>query len=183
MTSSCAYQDWFMDHVKTSIINKSFSPLYFTVGLVEESSELIQSLKQSNTDNIVSEVGDVLWYLYGLCQSLPDKIVPETENVDDEEADDDHGGVDDEGDDGVVLVPAEQLLGVCGALCGSIKKWSRGDKSWEMFQSRVQQQVSDVVRVVMNLSPVTLEEAMRQNIVKIRDRRQRGVVRGDGDNR
>merc|ERR1719259_716923 len=58
------YYPWFMDHVKTSLLKKSFSSLYFTVGLVEEVGELADELKkkddlQSNEDNVVSEVGEL----------------------------------------------------------------------------------------------------------------------------
>ena len=56
------YQPWFMDHVKTSLIKKSFSSLYFTVGLVEEAAELSEEMKKNdNMENVVSEVGDVCW--------------------------------------------------------------------------------------------------------------------------
>ena len=158
------YYPWFMDHVKTSLLKKSFSSLYFTVGLVEEVGELADELKKkdglNNKDNIVSEVGDICWYVYGLCQSL-EEIVPEvkTDNKDND------------------------LLSVCGKLCGSIKKWSRGDKDWDVFQTRVQTHVSCILATVARHSPVSLEEAMRKNIEKIQSRRERGVVRGDGNNR
>ena len=51
-----------MEHVKTSLIKKSFSSLYFTVGLVEEAAELSEEMnKNDNLENVVSEVGDVCW--------------------------------------------------------------------------------------------------------------------------
>ena len=165
-TCKVPYYPWFMDHVKTSLLKKSFSSLYFTVGLVEEVGELADELKKnddlnSNLENIVSEVGDVCWYVYGLCQSL-EGIVPEVKTDEQDE---------------------DELLSVCGKLCGSIKKWSRGDKDWDVFQTRVQNNVSHVLATVARHSPVSLEEAMRKNIEKIQSRRERGVVRGDGNNR
>ena len=157
-----SYFPWFMDHVKTSLIKKSFSPLYFTVGLVEEVAELSEALNSPsrNEENIRSEVGDVCWYAYGLCQSLED-VTP----------------VPSDGDDDT------DLLGAVGRLCGSIKKWSRGDQDWAVFRPRVQGHVSQLLAVVTRVSPVTLDTAMRSNIQKIRSRRERGVVRGDGSNR
>ena len=157
-----SYFPWFMDHVKTSLIKKSFSPLYFIVGLVEEVAELSEALNSlsRSEENITSEVGDVCWYAYGLCQALED-VTPVPS--------------DDDGD--------TDLLGAVGRLCGSIKKWSRGDKDWEVFQTRVHTNVSHVLATVARHSPVSLEEAMRKNIEKIQSRRERGVVRGDGNNR
>ena len=155
-----SYFPWFMDHVKTSLIKKSFSPLYFTVGLVEEVAELSEALtsRPRSEENIMSEVGDVCWYAYGLCQSLEDVTpVPDDDDTD--------------------------LLGAVGRLCGSIKKWSRGDQDWAVFRPRVQAHVSQLLGVVTRVSPLTLETAMRSNMEKIRSRRERGVVRGDGSNR
>ena len=161
-TTPC-YFPWFMDHVKTSLIKKSFSPLYFTVGLVEEVAELSEALASlpRSEENIMSEVGDVCWYAYGLCQALED-VTPVP-------SDDDDGDTD--------------LLVAVGRLCGSIKKWSRGDQEWTVFRPRVQGHVSHLLGVVRRVSPVSLEIAMRSNIEKIRSRRERGVVRGDGNNR
>ena len=155
------YFPWFMEHVKTSLIKKSFSPLYFTVGLVEEVAELSEALNSlsRSEENIRSEVGDVCWYAYGLCQSLED-VTPVPSDDDDTD-----------------------LLGAVGQLCGSIKKWSRGDQEWTVFRPRVQSHVSQLLGVVTRVSPVTLETAMRSNIEKIKSRRERGVVRGDGSNR
>ena len=52
-----------MDHVKTSLLKKSFSSLYFTVGLVQEVGELADELKKKNDlnckDNLVSKVGEL----------------------------------------------------------------------------------------------------------------------------
>ena len=157
------YFPWFMDHVETSLIKKSFSPLYFTVGLVEEVAELSEALNNipKSEENITSEVGDVCWYAYGLCQAL--------ENVTPVPIDDEGGNTD--------------LLGAVGRLCGSIKKWSRGDQDWAVFRPRVQGHVSQLLGVVTRVSPVSVEAAMRSNIEKIRSRRERGVVRGDGSNR
>ena len=115
----------------------------------------------------MSEVGDVCWYLYGLCGALED-VTPETVAEDGHEDPEEEGG---------------GLLAAVGPLCGAVKKWSRGDSDWAVFGPRVRTHVSRVLRRVARASPVPLAAAMRANIAKIESRRQRGVVRGDGGNR
>ena len=61
--SNTEVQDWFMLHVKSSLLKKSFSSLYFTVGLVEEAAELSEELKKS-------------WVLPASC-SLPSEAMSE----------------------------------------------------------------------------------------------------------
>jgi len=163
----------FLDHVRSSSLKK-FSPLYFTVGLVEEVAELVEESDRFNKgqvdDNsqVVSEVGDVCWYLYALCNSLEDiSPVPNTSST----SQDDYQETESPG----------ALLSVCGKLCGSIKKWSRGDQSWDIFKPRIQKGVSDLLQLVVMVSPVSLEVAMEKNIEKIKGRRERGVVKGDGN--
>eukprot|EP00092_Neocalanus_flemingeri_P000143 GFUD01000150.1.p1 GENE.GFUD01000150.1~~GFUD01000150.1.p1 ORF type:complete len:175 (+),score=64.29 GFUD01000150.1:57-581(+) len=172
MPSACVLPSpTFLDHVKTSSLQK-FSPLYFTVGLVEEVAELTEELdrfskgQENDNDLVVSEVGDVCWYLYALCNSLDDispvlssscpPDIPQTDI-------------------------SVTLLSACGKLCGSIKKWSRGDQSWDLFKPRIQRGVSDLLKLVEMISPVPLEVAMEKNIEKIKGRRARGVVKGDGN--
>jgi len=162
----------FLEHVKSSCLQK-FSPLYFTVGLVEEVAELVEEIdhyekmKNGDQSEIVCEVGDVCWYLYALCDSLSDitPIPTPSEDCSALEAD------------------SRSVLSACGKLCGSVKKWSRGDQSWDIFQPRIQKGVSDLLQLVVLMSPVPLEEAMKKNIEKIRERRARGVVKGDGNHR
>ena len=77
-------------------------------------------------------------YLYGLCQSL-ENVKPEHILKNDINCDDTKDDID------------EDLLSVVGSLCGSIKKWSRGDQEWEQFQPRIQLNVSRVLAVINKL--------------------------------
>lgn len=163
----------FLDHVRSSCLKK-FSPLYFTVGLVEEVAELVEEMYRfskghvDDNSQVVSEVGDVCWYLYALCNSLEDiSPVPNTSSS----RPDYYQGTEFPG----------PLLSACGKLCGSIKKWSRGDQSWDIFKPRIQKGVSDLLQLVVMVSSVSLEVAMEKNIEKIKGRRERGVVKGDGN--
>ena len=44
-TDDVPHYPWFSQHVQTSLIKRSFTPLYFTVGLVEEMAELETELR------------------------------------------------------------------------------------------------------------------------------------------
>ena len=77
-------------------------------------------------------------YLYGLCQSL-ENVKPEHILKNDINGGDTKDDID------------EDLLSVVGSLCGSIKKWSRGDQDWEKFQPRIQLNVSRVLAVINKL--------------------------------
>ena len=60
----------FAEHVKETCV-RPFPPLYFAVGIVEEVAELAHELNHEGTElALVSELGDVLWYIFALCQSL-----------------------------------------------------------------------------------------------------------------
>ena len=119
----------FQEHVRASCL-RPFPPLYFTVGVVEEVAELAQELEQGG-QGVVGELGDVLWYVYALCNSL-EAVTPclpsplELTN------------------NPPAWPPSSLQLGSVGLLAGSIKKWSRGDKGWDQFQPRVQKQVTVV---------------------------------------
>ena len=45
-TDHVPHYPWFSQHVQTSLIKRSFTPLYFTVGLVEEMAELEAELRK-----------------------------------------------------------------------------------------------------------------------------------------
>ena len=60
-TDHVPHYPWFSQHVQTSLIKRSFTPLYFTVGLVEEIAELKAELRrwrrhQNNRDEAGSGV-------------------------------------------------------------------------------------------------------------------------------
>lgn len=169
---SAVASEAFMQHVRDSCL-RPFTTLYYTVGLVEEAAELAEQLRAQPAADpalVLSEVGDCLWYLWAVCNSLADV----------------HPVLSDEAKVGGLVEAAgleALLLARCGALCSAVKKWSRGDQSWEVFQPRLQAGVTALLDLLAVLSPAPLELAMRGNIEKIRSRRERGVVRGDGNTR
>ena len=162
----------FAEHVRETCV-RPFPPLYFAVGVVEEVAELAHELdKEGREMELVSELGDVLWYVFALCHSLQDvsPVLPSEQEQQSRSVNNPD-----------IKIDSAILLGAVGELCGSLKKWSRGDKSWSEFKERVQRQISQLLLIVSQLGQV--EEAMEGNIVKIKARKEKGTLRGDGSNR
>jgi len=159
----------------------------------------------------ISEAGDIMWYIYALSFSLPGGLFTETlldENVEKVQ----HSS------QRVISIPGSKTddnfiqnifkdlkstngqklndlkNGLCssmGKLCGSVKKFSRGDKDWDVFYERIQRDVNNMLLILANnlfcLSilfhddNLTLENAMRCNIQKISQRLSKGTIKGDGE--
>jgi len=159
----------------------------------------------------ISEAGDIMWYIYALSFSLPGGLFTETlvdENVEKVQ----HSS------QRVICIPGSKTddnfiqnifkdlkstngqklndlkNGLCssmGKLCGSVKKFSRGDKDWDVFYERIQRDVNNMLLILANnlfcLSilfhddNLTLENAMRCNIQKIAQRLSKGTIKGDGE--
>jgi len=163
----------FAEHVKETCV-RPFPPLYFAVGIVEEVAELANELdKEGREMELLSELGDVLWFVYALCNSLQEvnPVLPS-------EQEQQLRSVNNPGDR---KTDPAALLAAVGELCGSLKKWSRGDKGWSEFKDRIQRQISQLLLIVSQLGHV--EKAMEKNIVKIKARKEKGTLRGDGSNR
>lgn len=73
-----------------------------------------------------------------------------------------------------------------GEVAGAIKKYKRGDYDEEELRSRVKGEAGDVlwywVRLLDEVD-LTASEVMEANADKVFDRKERGAIRGDGDNR
>ena len=103
-------------------------------------------------DEIIDRIGNIYWYIYGLCGALDD-VFPETIE-----------------DDGYDWHNAD-LMEVVGHLCGAIKDYIAGGEDWAVLRPRVQAHVSRVLRHVAGGAVCPAEEAMKVNIAKIRGKK------------
>ena len=73
-----------------------------------------------------------------------------------------------------------------GEVAGAIKKYIRGDYGEDELQSRVESEAGDVLwywaRLLDELD-IDASEAMEKNVDKLFDRKERGTIRGDGEQR
>ena len=176
-----------------------------------EKAECEKKLDPKLMESALSEAGDIMWYMYALSFSLPGGLFYETledENIEKIQ----HSS------QRVICIPGSKteddfienifkdlksttgqklndlknsLCSSMGKLCGSVKKFSRGDKNWDVFYKRIQQDVNNMLLILANnllcLSilfrddNVTLENAMLCNIQKIAQRMSKGTIKGDGE--
>lgn len=83
-----------------------------------------------------------------------------------------------------IIYPTLGMVGEAGEVSEKVKKWLRGDK--ELDKQELVKEVGDVLWYVTALAldlGYTLQDVAEANVQKLRDRRERGVVKGNGDNR
>lgn len=92
------------------------------------------------------------------------------------------------------IYPLDQGVNYCihgltneaGEVSGKYKKYLRMDYGYNVMREKVLDECGDVLWYVSNLArelDCTLEELMTMNLMKLRDRKDRGVIAGDGDKR
>lgn len=83
-----------------------------------------------------------------------------------------------------IVYPALGMMGEAGEVSEKVKKWLRGDK--ELDKAELVKEVGDVLWYIAALADdlgYTLEDVAKMNVEKLSSRRDRGVVKGSGDNR
>lgn len=73
-----------------------------------------------------------------------------------------------------------------GEVAGAFKKYLRGDYDEEELQERVEGEAGDVLWYLVRLLDeldLDASDVMEKNADKLFDRKERGVIRGDGDTR
>eukprot|EP00747_Dinoflagellata_sp_TGD_P163122 gnl/TRDRNA2_/TRDRNA2_181472_c0_seq1.p1 gnl/TRDRNA2_/TRDRNA2_181472_c0~~gnl/TRDRNA2_/TRDRNA2_181472_c0_seq1.p1 ORF type:complete len:238 (+),score=39.82 gnl/TRDRNA2_/TRDRNA2_181472_c0_seq1:781-1494(+) len=191
----------FLAHVADTCMQK-FSPTYFATGIAEECAELgleltdLERVPSADTyGRAVSEAGDVLWYVVALCRALPFDDGSPVLQWFQGDGDGPVGAKVTESDFFVAL-NLQQLYSAMGALCGSVKKFSRGDKPWADFRDRIAGNVHQLLSMLQlflerarcRVKPTgdvtnVLEAAMKVNIDKIQSRKIAGKLQGDGEKR
>jgi len=89
-----------------------------------------------------------------------------------------------------IIYPALGLGEESGEVMGKIKKWLRGDDGdggmTDERKDALKKEIGDVLWYLSTLANdlgFTLEEVAQTNIKKLNSRKERGVVKGNGDER
>lgn len=83
-----------------------------------------------------------------------------------------------------IVYPALGLAGESGEIAEKVKKWLRGDR--ELDKDLLKKELGDVLWYITSMADdlgSSLSEIINLNIEKLSSRKERGVVKGDGDTR
>lgn len=78
------------------------------------------------------------------------------------------------------------VVNEAGEVAGKVKKYLRGDYDFRELQQHVLDEAGDCLWYLARLCDelgLTLDEVMQHNIDKLESRKQRNVIKGNGDNR
>lgn len=151
-----------------AVYHKERAIAYPCLGLIEEVGELLEA-DTADVPLLIKEMGDVMWYASALCSDLGIKLSEAYEQPK------------------VQLIPDVEALYKNAFRCaGRVKKILRGDTDREGKVKEVRGLVGDIVRRIEVLAAQygsSLDEVCETNLDKLFDRKDRGVLKGDGDNR
>ena len=83
-----------------------------------------------------------------------------------------------------IVYPTLGMQGESGEVAEKVKKWLRGDR--ELDKAELAKEVGDVMWYIASLADdlgYTLQDVVDMNIEKLSSRKDRGVLKGNGDNR
>jgi NTP pyrophosphatase (non-canonical NTP hydrolase) len=83
-----------------------------------------------------------------------------------------------------IIYPALGLAGEAGEVAEKVKKWLRGDK--DLDREALLKELGDIQWYITSMATdlgYGLEDVLVANIAKLRSRKERDVVKGDGDER
>jgi len=83
-----------------------------------------------------------------------------------------------------IIYPTLGIAGESGEIAEKVKKWLRGDK--ELDKKELIKEAGDVLWYITSLADdlgYSLRDVFYYNIEKLQSRKERGVQKGDGDNR
>ena len=83
-----------------------------------------------------------------------------------------------------IVYPALGLAGEAGEITEKVKKWLRGDK--ELDKDALLSELGDPLWYITSLADdlgYTLQDVIDRNVEKLNSRKDRGVLKGSGDNR
>ena len=160
------YQD---QAITTAVYPDEHQISYPALGLVNEIGELL-ACDPEDDDAIKKEMGDVCWYVavtaYDLGLRLQDCVDKPALKL----------GMND----------LEGLYRNSHWIAGHVKKILRGDDGREEKVLEIQGFLGDILARLKGLArkmEFTIEEVFEANLDKLFDRRDRGLIKGDGDNR
>lgn len=160
--------DYQTEAVTLAAYPSKYEIAYTALGLIDEVGELLRT-EYGNQEAILSEMGDVCWYCAALSHDLGLKLQDCWDNPHIK-----------------MINNVEALFENSTRLCGRVKKILRGDPGKDAKVLEVQGFIGDILRRLEFLAAEhdsSLKAVMDANLDKLFDRKDRGVLKGDGDSR
>lgn len=173
----------------TAIYPSEVKILYPALGLADEFGELVEKI-HLNPQQVVKEMGDILWYVANLTHDLDLKLsdivsrlgAPSKRIVDFQQwTDTNRRGF-------IVPEPCDFLTIKIGMVCGLVKKLYRDDGGL-LTDERRDKIATNLAWILAGISVLStrygflLSKIAEQNIHKLMSRQERGTLHGDGDER
>jgi len=150
--------------------------LYPTLGLAGETGELLEAILEE-FDGTSKEIGDILWYVANvahdadlkLSECTGTKTFPNGKRI-------------------IWTISYEMLPQRVGKIAECVKKAYR-DNNGELSEERRSKIREQLKKLVKDLAAIaynehtTLDAVAKENLLKLKSRQDRGVLKGDGDNR
>ena len=86
----------------------------------------------------------------------------------------------------MIIYPALGLAGEAGEVCEKVKKYLRQDYDLDELKEIVEDELGDVLWYIANLATdlgLSLDNLAAKNLAKLHDRKERNVIKGEGDDR
>ena len=83
-----------------------------------------------------------------------------------------------------IVYPTLGMMGEAGEASEKVKKWLRGDR--DLDKEDLLKEIGDVMWYITSLADdlgYTLQDVIDANVTKLTSRKERGVLKGSGDNR
>lgn len=154
---------------ETAIYPEEVKFAYLALGVNDEWVELVQKTEEGATkEAIIDELGDCWWYLARLSDELGIELDSLLGTLD-AELDPDIGGI---------------ITSCIGKMQGRVKKYLRGDYKVSELSGKVLEYMEAIASgFEIMLGDYPLEDVVQRNYDKLMSRKDRDVLRGDGDNR
>lgn len=166
--------------------NKDENFVYPILGLTDELGELKEAIDSDELINVKKELGDVFWYYSAICKIFNISFTYM------------HNHVLEKYFDNEITVELVNKVGVqcfinsayasCSLLSGKAKKSMRDSQSLHTERNinlikKIMIKIMFNLMAISQIKEISIEEALALNILKLSSREQRGVIKGDGDNR
>jgi NTP pyrophosphatase (non-canonical NTP hydrolase) len=169
---------------RTTAIYPAAATVYYTaLGLSGETGELANKVKkiirgdvtlEQRLDDLKGELGDVLWYVSGLCSDLGLELRTVAE-----------AGKNQASQLGDVYSLVLRLNGRAGRIAEIADDW-RTHGACSLRRDLIEEQLFHVINICAHLAVqlgTTLEDQCHDNIKKLFARKEAGTIKGDGDKR